>query len=124
MKENGGLSGNQLPSYSDCHHPFTSLQVLSDGDVRPCCWGFGAVGNLNLNSLEEIWNNEMINQLRNDIKENKQFNKMCVYEEAGFIAPCIYVQSNVTEEDKKRVAESAKEYTKRVVEHEIFLQNE
>ena len=73
MKENGGLSGNQLPSYSDCHHPFTSLQILSDGDVRPCCWGFGAVGDLNLNSLEEIWNNEMMNQLRNDIKENNKF---------------------------------------------------
>lgn len=42
-----------------CLNPWLSVSVHSDGDVVPCCFGFGkqiVYGNLNEQSLEEIWN--------------------------------------------------------------------
>lgn len=85
--------------YKDCTEAFDTVQILSDGTVRPCCWCIDDVGNLYSDSLENIWDNEKFNQLRKDIKENKQFNKLCVNEEKNFVSPCIYVQNSINKKD-------------------------
>lgn len=50
-----------------CTYPFTSVTVLWDGSVVPCCRdanGRYPLGNLNENSLEEIWRGPRAEQLR------------------------------------------------------------
>lgn len=40
------------------------MTVLSNGDVRPCCYTPVVVGNLYQQSLEEIWNGEVYKKMR------------------------------------------------------------
>jgi radical SAM protein with 4Fe4S-binding SPASM domain len=50
-----------------CTYPFASVSVLWDGSVVPCCRdanGRYVLGNLNENSLEEIWRGPRAEQLR------------------------------------------------------------
>ena len=44
--------------YTECRYPWETVQVLTDGSVRPCCWCNNSAGNLNDNTFEEIWNGE------------------------------------------------------------------
>ena len=62
-----------------CSYPFYSLSVLPDGDVAPCCTFYGkeiAVGNIENETLEEIWQGEKIKKLREEIL-TKNFNDTC-----------------------------------------------
>ena len=50
-----------------CSYPFTNLAVNSDGTVVICCvdWSRGTlVGNVNENSLVDIWNGEPLKRIR------------------------------------------------------------
>ena len=51
-----------------CRVPFYSLDILQDGNVYPCCRDFlkykDYEGNIKNNSLEELWNGDMHNDLR------------------------------------------------------------
>jgi len=50
-----------------CLNPWLSVSVQSNGNVVPCCFSFGddiILGNLNNNSLREIWNGDKIKELR------------------------------------------------------------
>jgi hypothetical protein len=69
----------------DCRFPWDTLQVLSNGDVRVCCWITGPVGNLKDTTIEEIWNGPAIRELRESILRNET-HPLCRH------APCIYVQ--------------------------------
>ena len=53
-----------------CKAPFERIFVMPDGRVYSCIH-FETIGNLNENSLDEIWNSEKAEQIRNKIKENK-----------------------------------------------------
>ncbi len=58
-----------------CTYPFSSVSVLWDGSVVPCCRdakGQYILGNLNENSLEEIWNGDQAERLR-DAYRNDEF---------------------------------------------------
>lgn len=53
-----------------CNQPFERLAIRGNGDVLPCCSHLmagngGAVGNLLYNSLDEIWNNDKTQSIRN-----------------------------------------------------------
>jgi radical SAM protein with 4Fe4S-binding SPASM domain len=46
-----------------CHYPYTSIFVLSDGSVLPCCFS-DPIGNLNENDIKTIWNSEDAQKMR------------------------------------------------------------
>ncbi|VAV84941.1 hypothetical protein MNBD_DELTA01-869 [hydrothermal vent metagenome] len=50
--------GGRDPSYYDavCKYPWNSLYVKHTGDVMVCCAAWLAIGNLNKDSIEDIWN--------------------------------------------------------------------
>ncbi len=69
--------------YSECRHPWDNMQILANGEVRPCCWCVRDLGNLNDATIEEIWNGDKAQNLRKDILEGN-VNPMC------YNRPCPY----------------------------------
>ncbi|MBN1645268.1 SPASM domain-containing protein [Candidatus Woesearchaeota archaeon] len=66
--------------YNCCHFPWRSLSILWDGTVVPCCFdydGLYVLGNVKDQSLDEIWNGEKMQALRNEFIHNKVTNKLC-----------------------------------------------
>jgi len=53
-----------------CRLPWESLLVDTDGDVRPCCWAAIRFGNLNTETLQEVWNGPQAMQMRRMFLEN------------------------------------------------------
>jgi len=50
-----------------CEYPWTSLTVMADGNVVPCTQGYDCemvMGNVNEQSLDEIWNGEKYKRFR------------------------------------------------------------
>jgi hypothetical protein len=72
----------------DCKHPWENLQVLATGEVRVCCWSSQHLGNLNKDTLDDIWLGKTLQELREFVKSNK-LHPIC----NG--APCPYVQSYI-----------------------------
>jgi MoaA/NifB/PqqE/SkfB family radical SAM enzyme len=62
-KESGQLN-NQSKTF--CMHPFTGLATREDGAVKVCCRS-AAVGNIQCQSLEEIWNNNTMRRIRKQV---------------------------------------------------------
>lgn len=53
-----------------CSAPFTTLSVNCEGDIFPCCTAYTKylkLGNINENSLMDVWQGEKLELLRNDI---------------------------------------------------------
>ena len=80
-------------TYKDCRYPWHTVQILADGEVRPCCWSSGSLGNLHDNDLEEIWNGARIKDLRKYIL-NEKIHEIC----DG--SPCTYVQNEMRKKDE------------------------
>ena len=72
-----GIGTVMQSQYKDCKEPFTFLKVLSNGDVKPCCWSKNVIGNLDDSSLSDIWNGNLMMKLRYDIINNRKFNNLC-----------------------------------------------
>ncbi len=54
-------------SYPPCHYLWTSLSIYWDGTVPLCCLDYDAkviLGNVNVESVEEIWKKEKFNRIR------------------------------------------------------------
>jgi radical SAM protein with 4Fe4S-binding SPASM domain len=47
-----------------CHHPWASVSVDAEGNVRPCCVTSVTMGNLNESSFREIWEGRKYQRLR------------------------------------------------------------
>lgn len=47
-----------------CTSPWTVFNVFPNGDVCPCCAGFGPIDNLMGKTLDEVWNGPAFQQLR------------------------------------------------------------
>ena len=66
--------------------PFLQLHVGNEGYVKACCVANINFGNINKQSLDEIWNGKLINQLRNKFNKG-ELDKRCAVcyklEEAG-----------------------------------------
>lgn len=54
-----------------CILPWTELRATYQGDIYACCWGPQPLGNLRNETIEEIWNNEAIHEMRSDLIEGK-----------------------------------------------------
>ncbi len=65
-----------------CRHLDYYCMILYNGDVTVCCMDFNGtlkIGNINNNSIKEIWNSDIYNKFRKEISENNFTNKkICV----------------------------------------------
>lgn len=76
----------RLITEDSCTCPWDWVMVTADGVVRPCCYAKDSVGNLNEQSLEEIWNGRPMLELRYFIDQN-QLHSICRD------AACTYAQA-------------------------------
>lgn len=63
-----------------CMYPFVSIQILYDGFTALCCHDFNGkviMGDLNRQSLYEVWNSKFYNSIR-QIHKNRHFEKIQV----------------------------------------------
>jgi radical SAM protein with 4Fe4S-binding SPASM domain len=63
-----------------CYYLWHSFVILSDGRVVPCCRDYDAkivLGDLNNQSLEEIWNSKILKKIREDQINGKFNNGLC-----------------------------------------------
>jgi radical SAM protein with 4Fe4S-binding SPASM domain len=77
---------NEKNFVSKCMFPFISMVVLRDGTVTPCCSDYNGeivLGNINDNSLTEIWNGEKYFQFRYNFIHNR-FNDKALCKRCGF----------------------------------------
>lgn len=49
-----------------CMHPFTGLATREDGSIKVCCRSH-PIGNIQENTLEEIWNNDTLKRIRQQV---------------------------------------------------------
>ena len=63
---------------SFCLAPWMAIHVWPDGKTFPCClWDIkDPIGNINENTLEEIWNNDQMKKVRTDMLQGKEL-KAC-----------------------------------------------
>lgn len=54
-----------------CTQPWSIVYVTWRGEVRTCCFNETVFGNLNENSIEEIWNGAVYKEFRNTILEER-----------------------------------------------------
>lgn len=54
-----------------CTQPWSIIYVTWKGEVRTCCFNETVLGNLNENTIEEIWNGTAYKQFRETILENR-----------------------------------------------------
>ena len=64
-----------------CFKPWQGLHIYWDGRVVPCCFDYDGkviLGNLNKETLEEVWNNKKMQELRKQFLTGKfKSNKLC-----------------------------------------------
>lgn len=54
-----------------CSRPWTGLYVENDGYARVCCFDSPAIGNLDEQSLDEVWNGAHVQRLRQSFLDGK-----------------------------------------------------
>lgn len=59
-----------------CSKPWTSFEVEHDGTVSPCCMAKVACGNVNVNSISELWNGEGFRYFRQKMA-NGEWKDVC-----------------------------------------------
>ena len=75
-----------------CIYPWIHLHAYPTGEAYPCChaeMGIGQVGNCRKNTLEEIWHDQPMVNLRNDMlteTKNPTCNRCYEQEESGFFS--------------------------------------
>jgi MoaA/NifB/PqqE/SkfB family radical SAM enzyme len=73
-------------------HPFTGLATREDGAVKACCRSL-PVGNIQCQSLEEIWNNKTMQRIRKQVLNN---------ERPSECAPCFNLEDQGVESLRQR----------------------
>ena len=74
------LGSTKSPQQTTCPVPWETMTVTWDGDLVPCCYDFNkklVLGNLEQQSLAEIWNGEPMQALRRELIENRVDNPLC-----------------------------------------------
>ncbi|MFH2132529.1 MAG: SPASM domain-containing protein [bacterium] len=69
-----------LSNRVECNFPWERMTVLWDGEVVPCCNDYDkklSLGNLNQQTLTEIWNGDEMKQLRKEFISNQVENPLC-----------------------------------------------
>lgn len=79
----GTLSPNQkneIVYSAPCILPYIQMVIRPDGKVSRCCqdaYGIETLGDLNIQSVSEVWNGEEYNKLRNDLKVKRGERRVC-----------------------------------------------
>ena len=60
-----------MKSKTFCMHPFTGLATREDGAVKVCCRSH-PIGFIQKNTLEEIWNNDVMQRIRKQVLNNER----------------------------------------------------
>lgn len=71
---------NNYKKENDCYEPWRHLTVTWDGKVVPCCFDYDAkhvLGDLNFESLMEVWNGSEMLNLRAEFLSRNVRNKLC-----------------------------------------------
>lgn len=55
-----------------CILPFIHLSTRVDGNIAPCCRSMDTIGNIKESTLQEVWNNENIQKLRQQFLNNEK----------------------------------------------------
>lgn len=66
-------TNGKKPQYF-CASPWQSIGIFWDGSVVPCCFDSNAtlkIGEISINSIEEIWNGDRIKELRMRLYQNR-----------------------------------------------------
>lgn len=87
-----------------CYKPWTDFGIWDiEGNVRACCWSEIILGNINKNSIEEIWNGEKYQMLRRDTASGIfECNSQCpVLHRKGFLGSYFANAFNKETCDKK-----------------------
>ena len=79
-----------------CLAPWVSIHTWPDGKVFPCClWNSrDPVGNVNAQSLEEIWNNEKMKKIRRSFLKGEKL-KSC--------DRCFHLEDTVDQSYRQRI---------------------
>ena len=72
-----------------CHWPWFEAFVHVNGDVKPCCYATGRVGNLSEEPLQDIWLGAAMEEVRDYVEKN-EIHPVC----SG--APCAYIRDRVS----------------------------
>jgi len=88
-KESGQL--NKI-SKTFCMHPFTGLATREDGAIQVCCRSH-PIGNIQDNTLEEIWNNDNMKRIRQQVLHG---------ERPAECAPCFNLEDQGVESLRQR----------------------
>src|SRR6056300_1045743 len=80
-----------IESDTFCMLPWIHLHAYPDGRAYPCCFGLDKypVGNLNTESMEEVFNGEKMKKMRTNMLNNKpckECGKCYEQEKAGFFS--------------------------------------
>jgi len=81
-----------------CLNPFMSVSIQADGDVTSCCFSFGkdiVLGNIAVESLEQIWNGKEIQRLRDEHRKgnHRQICRNCYMRSPVMLHWKIYQES-------------------------------
>ena len=63
-----------------CYAPWSSMSIIWDGDVVPCCYDYDkkyVLGNVKDSTLTEIWNGGKMQQLRKEFLSGNVRNPLC-----------------------------------------------
>ena len=91
-KESGQLNQPNCQSKTFCMHPFTGLATREDGAVKACCRSH-PVGYIQDQTLEEIWNNDTMKRIRQQVLSGER-PKEC--------APCFSLEDQGVESLRQR----------------------
>ena len=70
---------NEDVSCCEQNRPLERMHILSDGRVIFCCqdWAHSlVVGNININTISEVWNSDIYNEARNSLYDRKKDSPM------------------------------------------------
>ena len=101
----GNIKGFELletfgDDINECDHVISTMTVRADGAVVPCCYDLTSkliMGNVNSNSLVNIWNGKKYESLRTAIS-NKKFYSIC--STCAVVTPPVYLIPTSTQEIK------------------------
>ncbi len=85
FEQNKSLENKSHYAKQYCEYPWSSLTIMADGNVVPCTQVSNneiVLGNVNENTLEEIWNGQKYKELRNmhvsgNFPKNHKCDKKC-----------------------------------------------
>jgi len=69
-----------------CSMPWKELRIKGNGDVHVCCWGPKPVGNLQNDTIENIWNGKAIQETRRDLIAGRT-PRLCQGAACPYLAP-------------------------------------